>query len=134
MNFVVSESQRDSSFQPRVARHELPWVTRFVFPQPQRGCITIAMKRCNPVGVEDLASDSQGSRSSPVRLGPPTLGWMTLPRWGNQTAPRAIFVTGPRRAEELSRRKETSDGGLYSTCWFSKLRIATAPAIRLEDR
>ena len=96
MNLVVSESRWDSSQQPRVARHELPWVPRFIFPQPQRGCITFAMERCNPVGVDDdFDSDSQGRRSSPVRLGPPTLGWMTLPRWGNQTASRATCVTAP---------------------------------------
>ena len=53
MNLVASESRRDSSLQPRVARHELPWVTRFIFPQPQRGCITSAMERRNPVGVDD---------------------------------------------------------------------------------
>jgi hypothetical protein len=94
MNLVVSEFRWDSSPQPRVVRHELPWVTRFVFPQPQRGCITFAMEQCNPVGVDDdFDSDSQGRRSSPVRLGTPTPGWMTLPRWGNQTAPRATCDT-----------------------------------------
>jgi len=90
MNLVVSESQRDSSLQPRVARDELPWVTRFIFPLPQRDCITFAMERCNPVGVDvDFDSDSQGSRFAP------TLGWMTLPRWGNQSASRATCVTAP---------------------------------------
>lgn len=90
------ESQRDSSLQPKVARHELPWVRCFILPQPQRGCITFAMERCNPVGVgADFDSCSQGSRSWPVRLGPPALGWMTLPRWGNQAAPRAPCVTAP---------------------------------------
>jgi hypothetical protein len=89
MSFVVSEPQGDSNPQPRVARHELPWVTRFIFRQPQRGCITFAMERNNPVGVDDdFNSDSQGSRSAP------TLGWMTLPRWGNQTA-RSTCVTAP---------------------------------------
>ena len=33
------ESQRDSVLQPRVARHELPWVNRVKFPQPQWGCV-----------------------------------------------------------------------------------------------
>jgi hypothetical protein len=48
------------------------------------------MERCNPFGVDDdFDSFTQGSRSAP------TLGWMTLPRWGNQTAPRATCVTAP---------------------------------------
>ena len=56
----------------------------FNFHQPQRGCITGMTERSNPVGVENhFAALTQGSRSSPGRLGPPTLGWMTLPRWGN---------------------------------------------------
>lgn len=86
MNFAVPESQRDSSHQPRVGEPaSLPWVTRFIFPQPHRGCIKSAPARYNPDGVENhFESLTQGSRSSPVRLGPPTLGWMTLPRWGNQ--------------------------------------------------
>ena len=62
-----------------------PGCARFISPQPQRGCIKYAPARYNPDGVEDhFEWLTQGSRSSPVRLGPPTLGWMTLPRWGNQ--------------------------------------------------
>ena len=72
------ESQRDSVIQPRVGEPaSLPWVRRFIFPQPQRGCIHPAPKRCNPVGVDDVFNPrSQGSRVAP------TLGWMTQPRWG----------------------------------------------------
>ena len=55
MRFAVPESQRDSIHQPRVGEPaSLPWVTRFIFPQPQRGCIRFAPGRCNPVGVETI--------------------------------------------------------------------------------
>ena len=48
------ESQRDSIIQPRVAESaRLPWVRRFIFSQPQRGCIIFTPERCNPVGVEN---------------------------------------------------------------------------------
>jgi len=51
------------------------------FPQPQRGCVTgRAPKRHNRVAVgNDYGPFTQGS---PLRGQP--LGWMTLPRWGNQ--------------------------------------------------
>ncbi len=78
MNFAVPESQRDSILQPRVGElASLPWDGRHYSSQPQRGCITFAAERCNPVGVEnhfDLLT--QGSSCLA------TLGWMTLPRWG----------------------------------------------------
>jgi hypothetical protein len=55
VNFTVPESQRDSSIQPRVGEPaSLPWVTRCFASQPQRGCITFATERCNPVGVENI--------------------------------------------------------------------------------
>ena len=55
MNFAVPESQRDSVNQPRVAEFaRLPWVTCHYSSQPQRGCITSAPERCNPVGVENI--------------------------------------------------------------------------------
>ena len=55
MNFAVPESQRDSIIQPRVGEPaSLPWVTRHYSSQPQRGCITSATKRYNPVGVENI--------------------------------------------------------------------------------
>ena len=55
----------------------LRWVMRQPTSQPQRGCIPSAAKRYNPVGVENhFESLTQGSHVAP------TLGWMTLPRWG----------------------------------------------------
>jgi len=87
MSFAVVESQRDSSLQPRVGEPaSLPWVPCRYSSQPQRGCVSLRTpNRLNPDGVEyHFELLTQGSRSSPVRLGPPTLGWMTLPRWGNQ--------------------------------------------------
>ena len=35
---ICGQSQRDCILQPRVARHELPWVSRKKSNQPQRGC------------------------------------------------------------------------------------------------
>ena len=78
MKFVAIESQRDSIHQPRVARHELPWVMRQKHFQPQRGYINGPPNRRNPFRVvETLNLCSQGSSCLA------TLGWMTLPRWGN---------------------------------------------------
>ncbi len=57
MNASVSESQRDSILQPRVAESaRLPWVSRVVSSQPQRGCINRRLIRrgCNPVGVGNI--------------------------------------------------------------------------------
>jgi hypothetical protein len=55
MNFAVPESQGDSIIQPRVGEAaSLPWVTRRFSSQPQRGCITFAPQRYNPVGVENI--------------------------------------------------------------------------------
>lgn len=78
MNFAVPESQRDSVNQPMVAESvRLPWVTRHYFSQPQRGCSRSSADGFNPVGVGKLLDlSTQGSRFAP------TLGWMTLPRWG----------------------------------------------------
>ena len=78
------ESQRDFIHQPRVGEPaSLPWLTRLIFSQPQPGCITPATKRSNPVGVENhFELLTQGSRSAP------TMGWMTLPRWGTSSALR----------------------------------------------
>ena len=80
MNAGFRISQRDFINQPRVGEPaSLPWVMRLIFPQPQRGCITTATERCNPVGVDDLFYlSTQGS------LCLATLGWMTLPRWGTK--------------------------------------------------
>ena len=48
------------------------------------------MYRRNPFGVvDDFDSYSQGIRFAS------TLGWMTLPLWGNQTASRATCVAAP---------------------------------------
>jgi hypothetical protein len=66
---------------PRSAGY--PGAERFISPQPQRGCVPRrAPNHHNPVGVDDLFHPStQGSRSAP------TLGGMTLPRWGNANEP-----------------------------------------------
>jgi hypothetical protein len=46
------ESQRDSIIQPRVARHELPWVCQTTEYNPEGVESVRARRRCNPVGVE----------------------------------------------------------------------------------
>ena len=49
------------------------------FRQPQRGCvISIRSGGRNPVGV-----DANGYRLPRVARGAPTLGWRSLPPWGN---------------------------------------------------
>ena len=83
MSALIRESQRDSVPMPRVAESaRLPWVSRFIFPQPQRGCVHPGTPMChNPVGVDDdFDSRSQGSSCLA------TLGWMMLPRWGKRAA------------------------------------------------
>ena len=79
MNIVVPESQRDSVSKPRVAESaRLPWVTRSIRPQPQRGCVRPApLIRHNPLGMDDhFDSLTQGSSCLA------TPGWRPLPRWG----------------------------------------------------
>ena len=79
MKSAHPESQRDSIIQPRVARHELPWVNREKNFQPQRGCINIAPNRCNPFRVDSsshcvprVARPSQpwAERHYPFRVNP----------------------------------------------------------------
>src|SRR5258708_27253254 len=59
----IPESRRDSITQPRVARHELPWVGVFGGSANPNGVASNKRQHgCNPVGVEaDLAPFSQGS-------------------------------------------------------------------------
>jgi len=45
------ESQGDSVIQPRVARHELPWVCNAKAYNPERVESLRARRRCHPVGV-----------------------------------------------------------------------------------
>jgi hypothetical protein len=49
--FRHGESQRDSIIQPRVARHELPWVCDATEYNPEGVESVCARRRCNPVGV-----------------------------------------------------------------------------------
>ena len=55
MSIAIRESQRDSVSQPRVAESaRLPWVTRSIDGQPQRGCVSgFTPIRRNPVGVDE---------------------------------------------------------------------------------
>ena len=67
MSAAVLESQRDSVLQPRVGElASLPWVTRSIRPQPQRGCVLGRMSNChNRVAVEiHFASFPRVARAS----------------------------------------------------------------------
>jgi hypothetical protein len=111
---VRAESQGDSVSKPRVARHELPWVTSATRPQPQRGCAHRAWSQATaPLGLTLPDPFSQGSSWLA------TLGWRTLPRWGKpatrtdaerQTLQNAVTATdqqidalrvAPARPEEV---------------------------------
>ncbi len=50
----IRQSQRDCITQPRVARHELPWVNRQINKQPQRGCSLLQSFRfdATPLGLK----------------------------------------------------------------------------------
>src|SRR6187401_3551507 len=50
-NRGTPRSQRDCATKPRVARHELPWVSPVKGSQPQRGCGNLRPTRHNPFGV-----------------------------------------------------------------------------------
>lgn len=103
----LSESQRDSSLQPRVGevrgrtgRASPPWVTGRIGPLPQRGCGHPITGGHNSVGVGTvLGSFTQGSRSAP------TLGWRPLPRWGRTPLAEIITIYEPDPNEWNEHRK-----------------------------
>jgi len=74
--FRAGQSQRDCVPKPRVARHELPWVSRTKNHQPQRGCVGLESSGGrNPVGVESwlsrfprVAAQPCGSGRNPFRI------------------------------------------------------------------
>src|SRR5882757_638721 len=57
------QSQRDCVLQPRVARHELPWVSSSRLRQPQRGCGRVDRREvATPLGLEKSGTTfTQGS-------------------------------------------------------------------------
>src|SRR5947199_5079051 len=60
----MHQSQRDCVFQPRVARHELPWENDVNAYQPQRGCGQWARSNiaaATPLGLFPLGAGTQGS-------------------------------------------------------------------------
>ena len=65
------ESQRDSSIQPRVARHELPWVCPAQAYNPERVASLRARRRCNPAGVEN-----DDGLNDPIPLGLNPCSWV----------------------------------------------------------
>jgi hypothetical protein len=73
----ANESQRDSGLQPKVARHELPWVNVVQnFSNPNGVAASRRPTATQPRwGCEDLLRLTQGSRFAP------TLGWRTQSRW-----------------------------------------------------
>jgi hypothetical protein len=73
------ESQRDSVLKPRVARHELPWVTSA--KTPNRNAVAAIPHGAHEIGHNRVAVEKHFSRftqgSSPLA----TLGWMTKSLW-----------------------------------------------------
>ena len=73
----ATESQRDSGLQPKVARHELPWVNVIrKFSNPNGVAASRRPTMTQPRwGCGDLSRLTQGSSSLA------TLGWRTQSRW-----------------------------------------------------
>ena len=88
---------------PRPAGY--PGNARFLCPQPQRGCVFPSpLARRNPVGVGGhFVARTQGSRFAP------TLGWRTLPRWGNARHDRLVGLVDKLLALVPKLRASASD-------------------------
>ena len=69
------ESQRDSGSKPKVARHELPWVSASHVNNPNGVAARRRKRGTTPLGLKLLTATTQGS-SCLV-----TLGWVTQSRW-----------------------------------------------------
>jgi len=69
------ESQRDSGSKPKVARHELPWVSAALVNNPNGVVARWENRGATPLGLKTFAATTQGSS----RLA--TLGWRTQSLW-----------------------------------------------------
>ncbi len=69
------ESQRDSGSKPKVARHELPWVSAAHVNNPNGVAARRINRGATPLGLKNFTATTQGSSFLA------TLGWMTQSRW-----------------------------------------------------
>ena len=115
MNSRIAQSQRDWVPQPRVAEPaRLPWVMRFIFPQPQRGCdVPRRSFGPNPVGVDDsFDSGSQGSASCNLGLSAfAPLGQSEVKRLRGKQQPLTAAGVQGLRAEYTRTHNQTHDHG-----------------------
>ena len=68
--------QRDSGLQPKVARNELPWVTRPRLNNPNGAVARRWGRSATPLGLKNVPMPTQGGSFLA------TLGWRTQPCWG----------------------------------------------------
>ena len=96
----VVQSQRDCVLQPRVARHELPWVSRFQIINPD-GVASSRTPAATPSGLTGFATITQGSSCLA------TLGFEPESRWDSSNVfPKDIRlrqrVAGPLKTGDKS--------------------------------
>ena len=95
----TDERQRRSILQPRVARHELPWVGGRKQPQPQRGCghpfFTPSAYGHGHNLVEVVPASS---RQAKVGAAAPTLGWRPQRRWRKITILQVCGTASGRKS------------------------------------
>ena len=70
-----AESQRDSGSKPKVARHELPWVSVSWVNNPNGVVAGRRNRGATPLGLKTFTATTQGSSCLA------TLGWRTQSHW-----------------------------------------------------
>ncbi|MSU62837.1 MAG: type II secretion system protein [Pedosphaera sp.] len=91
------QSQRDCVLQPKVARHELPWVVRVENDQPQRGCGSkIFPIVTTPLGLKSFSLQfprvARASQPWALLRNPFGILVRILPRDSSNICPRAGFT------------------------------------------
>ena len=98
------QSQRDCVSQPRVARHELPWVCGHKRFQPQRGCVRRATDDATPLGLRPISSRFPRV-ASPTRQ---PLGFATESRWDSDRATAVGPLSGAGDSERARKRRSSA--------------------------